>query len=344
MAAVTIKQIAEKVGLSEPTVSRILNNSNYPYRKETRELVRTAARDLGYRLNTSAKAFRTGKFGCAALLMSTQRHLSFLPIDLLAGINGALSDRNMHLTLASLSDEQLDNAEFVPKILHELTADGLIINYIAAIPPRLLSLIEQPNVPCVWVNSKQPVDCVYPNDQQAGYMATRHLLGLGHKRIAYVPHLVIDNSPHYSQSDRYAGYEQAMRELGLEPRIFHPGRRISISEMAAYAEEQLASHERPTALIGYSPEVLQPIIFRASTLGIIIPEQLSFVTFNEIPPADGSTGLWLTSWIIPEYDCGQTAVAMLCEKIKSPGISLPSQAKSFSFFEGASCAPVPPPL
>ena len=67
----------------------------------------------------------------------------------------------------------------MPRLLTEACSDGLLIDYTHAIPPALLALIERHRIPAVWINSRQPLDCVRPDDEAAGYDATRRLLERG---------------------------------------------------------------------------------------------------------------------------------------------------------------------
>src|SRR6185369_16509410 len=89
---VTIKEIAERSGLSIPTVSQVLNNKGHRYRSETCNRVLKAVRELGYRPNSSARAMRMGRFNCVALLLSTESYRSFLPNELLRGIHDGVAE------------------------------------------------------------------------------------------------------------------------------------------------------------------------------------------------------------------------------------------------------------
>ncbi|HYG75210.1 MAG TPA: LacI family DNA-binding transcriptional regulator [Planctomycetota bacterium] len=124
---VTIREIAERSGLSVPTVSQILNNKGHRYRSETCKRVMKAVRELGYRPNSFARAIRMGRFNCVALLLSTEKSKSFLPNELLRGVHDGVAERDYHMSLTALPDEKLTSQGFVPKILTQWSADGLLI-------------------------------------------------------------------------------------------------------------------------------------------------------------------------------------------------------------------------
>src|SRR5688572_11482874 len=98
---ITLKDVALQAGVSQMTASVVLNGSKpgVPVADDTRQRVLRAAEELGYQTNGAAKAIATGKFGCVALLLSTQPHVSTLPQRVLEGIHDALAERDMHLSL-----------------------------------------------------------------------------------------------------------------------------------------------------------------------------------------------------------------------------------------------------
>jgi DNA-binding LacI/PurR family transcriptional regulator len=103
---------------------------------------------------------RTGSFGCVALLLSTRQFHSALPIGLMEGIHDGLAERNLHLTFARVPDEKLTDEQEVPKFLREWMADGMIVNYTHDFPVRLLTLINEHEMPSIWTNAKLDADCV----------------------------------------------------------------------------------------------------------------------------------------------------------------------------------------
>jgi len=182
-----MSDVAKRAGVSIPTVSFVLNNkqSRQTISDATKARVWQAIDELGYRRNHAAKTTRTGLFGCAALILSTSRSRSYLPEALLDGIYKELESQGMHLVITRLSDAKLTDPKYVPGILRECMADGLLIDYINDFPPQMAELIESRNIPAVWLNVRRERDCVTPDDFQAGYDATRHLIAAGHARIAY---------------------------------------------------------------------------------------------------------------------------------------------------------------
>ena len=335
--AVTLKQVAASAGVSQPAVSNILGAKAHLYRPETRERVLRAAREMGYRANAAARATATGRFGSVALLLSTVPHRSSLSGPLVEGIHDGLAERDLHLTLARLPDEKLTDRGYVPKILQQCLADGLLINYFDQIPPALVELIGAHGVPAVWMNSRQDANCVCPDDEDAARRATRRLLGLGHERVAFANY---SGDTHHSAAARYAGYADAMRVAGRVPRSIREVTPRSERIGASLQWLDVPAEERPTAVVAYSGTSAWPIREAAAALGLSVPADLSLVTFEDHPSDE--IGVRLDTMVVPEREMGRVAVEMLLARIDEPGRSLPSRVLPFTHAAGDTVAPPAP--
>jgi LacI family transcriptional regulator len=336
---VTIRQLAEHVGLSRQTVSAILGDKAHLYRPATRERVLRGARELGYLPNAAARMIREGRFGTIALLLSQRPSSGTLPQDTLHGIRAGLRRHDLRLLVESLPDEMLSSDGVLPRILSEWCCDGLVINYTDHIPQGMIELIQEHAIPSVWLNCKLDADCVYPDDHDAGRRAAEHLLELGHRRIAYVDYshdgAALDDA-HYSASDRLAGCIEAAEAAGLDEPVRQIGRSIATPDRAEAARAWLADDERPMAVVTYSHADAVAIQFAAQGLGLAVPGDLSIVTFDERPY--GLTGKVLTTLLVPTVAVGEAAVSMALEKIADPKTDLPPRAIRFGFAAGATAA------
>lgn len=319
--AVTVRQIAEVCGVSLPTVSLILNDRGDRYSLQTRERVRETAQRLGYIPNGSARALaRRTKLGIGLITSTDSGHSVVSKI--VPGIQRALRERDLHLTLAELPDQKLTDAGFVPKILREFSVSGFLVGYTHDIPPLMLELMERHNIPSVWLNTKRPVDCVYPDDVGGAALCTEHLLRLGHRRIAYLTSSY--GNTHYSVADREAGYRGAMERAGLVPRLLP---RVSWPRPRGYREAirgWLRDAERPTAVVTYGSVEATSILHEAEVLGLSVPRDLSITTLHDEPPF--VSDMTIDTATLPFARVGQLAVEMLCERMESPEESLPGRA------------------
>jgi LacI family transcriptional regulator len=349
--SVTIKQIAERTGLSIPTVGNVLGRASARYSEQTRRKVFAAVREMGYRPNASARAIRQGKIGCAALVLS-RGHLetvSHLPIGLLDGVDEELLQHNMHLSVSLLSDEELSNDEFIPKVLREYVADGMIVNYTHHIPARMLELIDAHHTPAVWTNAKLPCDCVHPDDRGAAHAATAALIARGHRRIGLVHLMLSDVRPgltfeqlrphaHYSLDDRIEGYSGAMNAAGLSPRVWYDNRLVLPADTLKECISALSGPDRPTAMIAYSENEVTPILFAATQLGLSIPGDLVVLQFSPIDQI--IVGIRVPAIKIPTAEVGRRAVRMLLRKISAPDEMCEREAVAFESLADDAVVPV----
>ncbi len=338
---VTLREIARESGVSATVASLVLNSKGQRFRPETRRRVLRVARKLHYRPNASARSVATGRFGCIALLLSTNRFYSNLPPSLLDGVQHELGRRDMHLTIAQLPDERLTSDGVVPKILREWFSDGLLINYHFHIPEQMIGLIRSHEVPSVWINAKMPADCVYPDDFGAGRHVAEHMIGLGHRRIAYVDYSHGEASmagAHYSAADRCAGYDRAMRQAGLAPRVIRgEGLSVPYVERQAYTAAWLGGDARPTAVISYGADGIGVVAVAAAAAGLDVPRDLTLATFSD--RAEHFLGGTIATVLVPQFETGREAVRMLLRKIDEPGRALQSKKVAFEFDPGTTCAP-----
>jgi LacI family transcriptional regulator len=243
----------------------------------------------------------------------------------------------MHLTVSRLTDEELSDNDFVPKVIRQHMADGMIVNYTHEIPPGMLELIRAHHAPAVWLNAKLDADCVYPDDYGAARTVTQHLLSLGHRKIAMV-HMIAHfawqrsfeeswSSQHYSVHDRALGYTEALSGAGLAPRITSHERFIDEHEHMLACRALLSCPDRPTAVIAYSEHEVASVVCAALSLGLSIPRDLSIVAFAPSP-------MWIASNLvtiaaIPTEEQGRRAVRMLLAKLASPDQTCKPQAVAY---------------
>ncbi|MBW3622788.1 MAG: LacI family transcriptional regulator [Armatimonadetes bacterium] len=336
-------QIAQHLQLGRSTVAHVLNGraAELKIRPETERRVLEAARELGYRPNSSARAMSTGRFGSVGLIQPS--NAIHLPTGMLMGMTRELSKHNLHLSVSEAPDDALSDTGFLPKIVREVSADGLLINMIGPIPAPFLETLRSLETPAIWINSKQPTDCVYPDDFSASRLLTEYLIGLGHRRITY---LQTGPAPaafrHYSEADRRAGYEAVMHEAGLEPASFAfehepilPGGAPPDGRLD-WARGVLEAHQ-PTAVIAYGLNTALPTYHAALQRGLRVPHDLSLALFHS--DIERISGVGFTTMCHLDWSLGEAAVAMLMDRMRDPETELPAHALPAWLYEGRTCAP-----
>jgi LacI family transcriptional regulator len=351
---VTAADIARSLDLSYATVTHVLSGRAEKLRikAETRQRVMAAAQEMGYRPHAVAKAISTGRTGTVTLVQPT-RH-TYLPPQLLFGLSGAAEAHDLQLTITSAGEDlnAIPGAPGgeLPKAIREVAADGLLVNYIDALPAAFVAAIERHRIPAVYLNNRRAADCVHPDDVAAGALAASHLLALGHRHISYActAPAARKAGAHYSVSDRLAGCRKALEEAGLPPPAFWE-MPAAVSEFVtpAVSDERigdavrrLSAPDRPTAIVTYSPISALPILIAAAQCGLRVPEDLSVVTCREAP--EWHSGCMITTVVTHFEVVGREALDMLLLKIASPGGLLPPRPVPPTLSVGASTGPAPP--
>lgn len=309
----SLEDIATEVGVSKSTVSLVLNGKARKARISERRIkeITEAADRLNFVPNAAARAIRKGSFGQLGLLLSTIPTRALLLPGLLESIRATLREKDQLLLISELPDEKLTDGVVLPRILREWATDGLLINYLEAVPDKMRQLIDEHRIPTVWLNIKRDTDSVYCDDHAAAVSATEHLIELGHQRIAY---LAMGVSGHYSKADRQAGYTQAMTAAGLKPDVHQWQASVHASHRAAESRGWLeAQSPRPTAVLAYGQGDALPLFTAALQLGLRVPEDLSIATFH--PGALSLPGLNITTWCMPAAELGRAGVEMLIKRI-----------------------------
>lgn len=348
MASEIVNQIAEELGLHVRTVQRALAGQV----RDTRPTVLARARrirelgeKLGYRPNAAARATATGRFQAVSLVVKVDQ--VFLPTSLIEGAARELAAHDLNLVLTELPAQRLVSQGFVPKILRELSVDGLLIGHVPPARDQVWRLLQEHTIPTVWINDKLQADCVFPDDLRAGQEATRQLIELGHRQITYV---TIDpprtEEKHFSHRDRQAGYGKAMRQAKLPADVL--AIESPYNSLLGGADDPridafrtlLRRADRPTAVVAYETTAAGPLLAAALSLGLRLPQDLSVVTFHA--SAVTEFALPLRCWRIPMGEVAVQAVQMLMDKINGQVEAKPPRAVPYSRWQGEIAPPLRP--
>jgi LacI family transcriptional regulator len=339
----TVRDIAERTGLSASTVGQILNTSRRGlFSEATQEIVFAAARELNYRPHAHARAMASGRFDAIGLLVGHGSGQSTLAEDLLRGLMCCLAEHALSLVIAHVSDEQLSDPDYVPGMVRDYAVDGMLVNYTHGMPRRMVDLIRRHVPSAVWLNSKQETNCVHPDDFGAAADLTRRLIRHGHRRIAYVNYstgwTTIDRA-HYSQRDRQSGYEAAVREAGLEPLVYMHDQFVAARRCEEVSREMLRCL-RPTAVLAQSEKVGNSVLFAARALGMEAPRDFSLACFMRIGRTE-PLGVPVTGMIEPNFAMARAATDMVLAALDEAAGAMPPRVVPFEFHQGATDGAAP---
>lgn len=281
---ITIRDIAERLELSVSTVGRAL--ADHPrISRPTKERVRAMADELGYIANAAARVMRGGSSRLIGLLVPDIRSTFYAMTAQV--LSKCVARDGYHLALAITDDDA--SAEF-HKVRELLSARVAGIVMIPSAAPRRDTVELVRRVPHVQLLRRMPAlgDWFGLDDETAIADATRHLIGLGHRRIGYVGDVMFPTG-----KARYRGFRRAHADAGHDA---GPDADAGLVELGApdaafgaeAVERLLARRPAPTAIVTSSVLVTLGVAERLATLGVAVPDQLSFVGFGD--------GAWQQWW------------------------------------------------
>ncbi|MFG2602835.1 LacI family DNA-binding transcriptional regulator [Streptomyces sp. NPDC048514] len=307
MSRPTIRDVAERAGVSKSLVSLVLRGTG-PVREQKRDAVLRAVRELGYRPNAAARSLSEQRTRTVGVLLDDLRNPWF--VELLDGLNSLLHTAGLHMLLADARLNRRMGHDLAEPFL-DLGVDGLVV--VGTVPDAHGLGALALRMPVVVAGAREPrppgVDVVAGDDELGARLATEHLLGLGHRRIA---HLAGQGAV---GALRRRGYEAAMRAHGAEP-LVEPG---DLTEEGGYrgTVRLLGRTERPTAVFAVNDMASVGALSAAGELGLRVPGDLSVAGYD-------NTGIsrlrhvWLTTVDTAPYEAGRRTARCLLDRFERP--------------------------
>ncbi|RMH74662.1 MAG: LacI family transcriptional regulator [Calditrichaeota bacterium] len=329
--ATTLKDIAERLGLSVPTVSRALAGHT-DIAKETRELVLRTAQEMNYRPNVHAKNLVTGQVSMENVLVlgvpNVLRSIAFNSYyaEIMWAFCDTIDTTRYRLVLAV--DEAADE-NFVDyhQLIRNHSASAAIILDLKINDERVRELTEA-NIPLVVLGEYDPQNdrqcAVWTDNVKGAYLATRHLIVRGRRKIALVGGL---QGQKVSQS-RLKGYRQALEEANIsfdENLVVEP---LEVDEHGGYAAMYELIHRKVEFDAVFCASDLRSIgvIKALREQGLSVPSDISVVGYDDLPIASYFDPP-LTTIRQPTYKVGAYAMRSL-EKLMR-GEPVPQRKKVF---------------
>lgn len=312
----TIKELAQRLGVSPATVSRALAD-HARISPETRERIQEAAREAGYVPNRAARALVTGKgYGFVGLVLSDPgygREHSYLG-EFVQGLGQGFSDHGIDLFLSFVPEGQSE-MQVIRNIVSSRRADGLVLGRTTEADPRIAHLIGQ-RFPFVAHGRTEleeaPFDWVDTDGAAAFHEGFRLLYGLGHRRFG----LVSIEEPMTFRQHRVEGVRSAMQgtdatlAIAASPRFDTARRDEAIRAM-------LAAPDRPTAVMCLFDGLALSVLDIAAGLGLSVPGDLSVLGFDNIGPAAHSRP-GLSTFDSDTLASARGLAEMLVNRIRNP--------------------------
>lgn len=310
--AVTIKDVAQRAGVSHPTVSRALRGDS-SVAPATTDRIRQIAHELGYIPSAAARSLKTNRTRVVGVVVHRVSDPFYSRV--IDGIQDTLYPKAYSTFLASANNDRARQDEIL-RAMSERRVDGLIICSMFITLEDYIKM-KPHGAPLVLLHNRAPEltpFTLYHDDCYGTREMTRHLLKLGHRRIAYM-----GNTRAGRESDeREKGLQQELKDAGIprDPRyIVH----AAFGQPAAAIEpvqSLLALDEPPTALVCFNDSLAIGAMQVLRNEGRRVPEDWSVTGFDNIATAEFMNPP-LTTFNQPKYSLGVRAANLLLGLMES---------------------------
>lgn len=303
----TMKQVAALAGVSVSSVSHVLNSTRH-VSDEVRQRIEDAMRDLAYVPSAVARSLRHNTTHTVGIMLPNNSNPYFA--ELIHSIEDRCYKAGYNVVLCNSDDDPVKQGVYL-RVLMEKRVDGLIVMS-SGDTPDLPGLLSGLKVPLVLVDrqwASLECDTVSSDHRMGGYLATQHLIELGHRRIA-----CITGPQHLAPSRlRTAGWREALLAAGLDTE------ELAIGDFTSQGGHDvtmrlLQSAKRPQAIFACNDLMAIGALCAAHALGLSVPEDLSVVGFDDIELAAFMSPP-LTTVAQPKIRIGEVATELLFERL-----------------------------
>lgn len=273
---VTIYDVAEKAGVSIATVSKVINNIG-EMRDTTREKVKMAMNELNYRPNIMASALMGKGTKTIGLMINDISNPLFS--ELARIIDDRAHEKGYSVIICNTGDNEEKELKHLDILIHK-QVDGFIIGSSFKDKSKLNELIEANNPLILLTHDDKEVNAskVAVDDYKGGYIATEHLLEMGHERIAIIAEKA------ESSSNRIKGYKSALKDSGIDVdadimvRISASIEKGTKTFLDLYERN---SSNPPTAIFTSNDQIAIGVLLASKRLNLEVPKELSIIGFDD---------------------------------------------------------------
>jgi LacI family transcriptional regulator len=303
---VTIHDVAAAAGVSKSTVSRILDERLPRSESPTAKRVRRVAEDLGYMRDVSAASLRRGSTMTIGAIVP---RLTDTAMAMLYEALARACARSGQFAIVATTNDEPRADRIAAKTLLQRGVDGLVLST-ARIGDDFPEQLTERGVPYVLAlrTDGHSLSSI-ADDKLGGYLATRHLLDLGHRRIGLIA------GPSYASSSRgrVEGYQKAMAEADapVDP-AWVVESTFGIDSGAEATETLMRLRPAPTALFAVNDNTAIGALSTLARLGMAVPDDVSLVGYNDIPLVS-RLPIPLTSVRVPFDQIATAALELLAQ-------------------------------
>jgi DNA-binding LacI/PurR family transcriptional regulator len=314
----TIADVAREAGVSIATVSRVLSPGPLPHpvRANTAERVRAAARSLNFVPSPLARGLASRRSGLIGLIVPDLADPHYPQIA--AGVEDRARDAELAVLICNTLGDVGRLAEYV-HLLQARRVDAIVLSGGTSLSAEALLALQEIDVPLVLIGrptSSVPWPHVSIDNVDGARQATRHLLGLGRRRIVHLGGAALQTT----MADRSAGYAETMLQAGLEPdSIESTGTPEDGYVQLARRFGPAARSARPDAVFAATDRLAIAAMAYAADRHLHVPDELAIVGFDDIPLA-AQLRPGLTTLAQPAHTLGTIAIDLAQRRIADEAV------------------------
>ncbi|MGO2540637.1 LacI family DNA-binding transcriptional regulator [Specibacter sp. AOP5-B1-6] len=306
----TMNDVARAAGVSTSTVSYVLSGKR-TISADTRNEVLAAIEKLGYSPHAGARALASNRSNVLGLVVPLRADVNVsVVMQFVAAV--VTTARTFEQDVLLLTQDDVGGIE---RVVSQSVVDGLVMMDIEAKDPRipLLAKLGKPAVLIGVPDDAFGISCVDFDFAAASRISVRHLLELGHRRLALIGSPQASLERHATYADRVrSGFEDACRAGGVD--FASRACESTSGALAEALEELVTGPDAATGLVVHNEFLLPMLRDTLATMGLKIPGDLSVVAIAPTDVAVSSTVPW-TAVSIPAHDIGRAAVEMVMERL-----------------------------
>lgn len=312
---VKIDDVAKKAGVSISTVSRVLNGYEH-VSKSSKEKVEKAIKALEYTPSQAARSLASQKSNMIGIIVPDLANQYYA--KMITAIEEEASKHDYSIIICNIQENISKELKYM-KMLKEMWVDGVVLMH-EKINEETKKFLMTCNFPVVLASVKIPgveLTNINIDDEQAAFDAIEYLVELGHKRIGMITGDLRDYTAGIS---RLNGYKKALAHYGIsiDEAIIQEGH-FKFNDGYRIMEKMLMLKDRPTAVFAASDEMAIGAMNCALDMGFNVPEDISFMGFDNIDMARVVRPK-LTTVNQPSTLIGQIAIESLLKKMAGESV------------------------
>ncbi|MFX3649828.1 MAG: LacI family DNA-binding transcriptional regulator [Paenibacillus sp.] len=316
----TIKDVAQRAGVSVATVSRVINDRGYVH-ADTRKKVEDAVKALNFSPNEVARSLYKRKSKLIGLLLPDIAN-PYFP-QLARGVEDGMQEQDYRLLFGNSDEDEQKEQDYIQTFIQ-----NNVVGVISSTNYPHSSIYEKLKIPVVFLD-RTSLDrpSVYADGREGGRLAAREIITRGSRRITVMQ----GPSQIRPAQDRFEGAIEIIRDAGLDYNVIQTNS-FSIHEAGVGAEELFRKYADTDGVIASNDIAAMAVLHEASRIGRKVPDDVQVIGFDDIPMSSLLSPA-LSTIHQPAYEMGREAAGLLIQLVEQVAIENKNIQLPVSFIE-----------